>query len=944
MATGFSVFVNIGGKVAPSLGAAIRAVDSQFVGLANRLKNIGANVDRPFRQIEAGLKRHQKRMGKLQDKGVGLTAGITAPTGLVAKRGFDTILGFEKEVNKAQAYGELDGDSRNQIEAMARRIGRDTQFTAQQAAMMARTYIQAGRDLKQTLGMVEPTLDFAKFGDVDPAKAADVITSVTSAYRVPLETIEQAQNAARKVGDIIAKGANISRADVNDFGMAFKYAAPVAARLGVSMEQLGAAVATMNQNGLRGDEAGVAVRSMLTRMVKPTLGARAAMASLNMEFEDFATRFQKVDPTGFAASLDQRGIPANKVLGTLKKRLAGKELNAENHGEIAKILRDTVINGLGITKPKDQQVVANAVSNYISSLVDQIDFDKLQKQLSEKGATAGQIAQIFDQRQGARIGTLLGQMEFDATDKDGNVQKVKLKPSQYQDFYKTLVNEAPGSSARGARLMEQGLPGAVDRFSSALENMTITIFKSGVLEDIINLLERMQKAINDLAETDPGKLKLATYLVAAAAAAGPLLFVLGSLGKVAILASRGIVLLARGLVFLATALTTGLAARVMLLSRSLVALSVAASASLAARLRTIGTALALLAVPGGGRLVLGAIGASLLAFGKSVLMFPIVALRAIGVAMRFLVANPIGLAITAIVTALAALGTWVYNNWSGIKQFFTSFGEGFSKALGPQATAALSTLNGYLQQAWEWMSKLLGPLDESGAKWKTWGEAAGAAAAAMVNALAELPGKISAAVSAAGQAAYAAVMAINWSGLGGQIIDGIVSGVTSAAGRLASAVGNAARAAWAGARSAIGSIGSGFSRMGSPTPGGGTATPIPGRYRGGPVTGGSPYIVGEKGPELFVPGASGSIATNDVYRSLAGAVKPTAWPSLGRTQAAAAGQGGKSVSITHGDTHVSVRVDGGSQADGNNIARVVREELRKILAGLEADQRTLLSD
>jgi hypothetical protein len=35
------------------------------------------------------------------------------------------------------------------------------------------------------------------------------------------------------------------------------------------------------------------------------------------------------------------------------------------------------------------------------------------------------------------------------------------------------------------------------------------------------------------------------------------------------------------------------------------------------------------------------------------------------------------------------------------------------------------------------------------------------------------------------------------------------------------------------------------------------------RANGGPVTGGSPYIVGERGPELFVPGRSGTIVAND---------------------------------------------------------------------------------
>jgi hypothetical protein len=49
--------------------------------------------------------------------------------------------------------------------------------------------------------------------------------------------------------------------------------------------------------------------------------------------------------------------------------------------------------------------------------------------------------------------------------------------------------------------------------------------------------------------------------------------------------------------------------------------------------------------------------------------------------------------------------------------------------------------------------------------------------------------------------------------------------------------------------------------------GGGASMFMPGavsfRANGGPVTGGSPYIVGERGPELFVPGRSGTIVAND---------------------------------------------------------------------------------
>ncbi|MFP4322642.1 MAG: hypothetical protein ACLFTK_09325 [Anaerolineales bacterium] len=44
------------------------------------------------------------------------------------------------------------------------------------------------------------------------------------------------------------------------------------------------------------------------------------------------------------------------------------------------------------------------------------------------------------------------------------------------------------------------------------------------------------------------------------------------------------------------------------------------------------------------------------------------------------------------------------------------------------------------------------------------------------------------------------------------------------------------------------------------------AVSIPGRAAGGPVSGGQPYIVGEAGPELFVPGRSGHIVPNHALR------------------------------------------------------------------------------
>lgn len=49
---------------------------------------------------------------------------------------------------------------------------------------------------------------------------------------------------------------------------------------------------------------------------------------------------------------------------------------------------------------------------------------------------------------------------------------------------------------------------------------------------------------------------------------------------------------------------------------------------------------------------------------------------------------------------------------------------------------------------------------------------------------------------------------------------------------------------------------------------------LPGRAVGGPVSGGSPYIVGEKGPELFVPSGSGAIVPNNRLSDSMGGNQP----------------------------------------------------------------------
>jgi hypothetical protein len=94
---------------------------------------------------------------------------------------------------------------------------------------------------------------------------------------------------------------------------------------------------------------------------------------------------------------------------------------------------------------------------------------------------------------------------------------------------------------------------------------------------------------------------------------------------------------------------------------------------------------------------------------------------------------------------------------------------------------------------------------------------------------------------------------IDWLSLGKRIIYGIGEGIANAASWLWSLVTRVAQGIWS-------YIVGAFTTSGQSS--GGLWSGVTGRASGGPVTGGTPYLVGEQGPELFVPSSNGSIIPN----------------------------------------------------------------------------------
>lgn len=168
--------------------------------------------------------------------------------------------------------------------------------------------------------------------------------------------------------------------------------------------------------------------------------------------------------------------------------------------------------------------------------------------------------------------------------------------------------------------------------------------------------------------------------------------------------------------------------------------------------------------------------------------------------------------LTAISTALGEMVTAV-TTWAT-----TTFLAPIQTLVGTATTEATNVGNGIL-------TSITGKLTETVNAVTTWAE---------TTVLAPLRGLIGTASSIA-------------SSIGQGIIDAIVTAINNGVAAVRSAAYSAARAALDSAMNAVG----------VPARGGGEG--IEGRALGGPVTAGMPYIVGERGPEMFVPAGSGRI-------------------------------------------------------------------------------------
>ncbi|HMQ36290.1 MAG TPA: phage tail tape measure protein [Micropruina sp.] len=210
----------------------------------------------------------------------GLALGVVVVAAGVKMSQFESAMSQVKATG-ADAKANLDG-----LRETALRLGADTAFSATEAAEGITNLLKAGMQAQDVIGGgLAGTLNLAAAGELAVADAAEIAATALTVFG--LKGGDMAH-----VADLLAAGAGKAQGEVSDLAVALKYIGPVAAGMGISIEETVGALSAFASQGILADQAGTSLRGVLMSMTSPSGAARKEMDRLGISLYDGQGKFR----------------------------------------------------------------------------------------------------------------------------------------------------------------------------------------------------------------------------------------------------------------------------------------------------------------------------------------------------------------------------------------------------------------------------------------------------------------------------------------------------------------------------------------------------------------------------------------------------------------------------------------------------------------------------
>lgn len=363
---------NLGGVAQKGLSVTTKILEGATAGLSA----LGGYAVKVGSDFETGMSQVQAIMGTVSDKDL---------PGII-KKADEMGLSFEKGANATET-------AMNILSAKSKEMGASTKFSATESAEALNYMAMAGWKAEDMLGGIEGIMNLAAASGEDLAATSDIVTDALTAFGM---TAADSTHFA----DILAAASSNANTNVGLMGETFKYVAPLAGSLGYSAEDTATAIGLMANAGIKGSQAGTSLRSIMTRLAKPTKESQTAMNALGLSITDASGKMK----------------PLNEIIGDMREGFAN--LTEDEKASYAAMLggQEAMSGLLAIVNASDA------------------DFDKLSGAINDCNGSAAEMAEIMQDN-------LQGQITILQSGLEG------LGVSLYetmQDTAKDVVKEAQG--------------------------------------------------------------------------------------------------------------------------------------------------------------------------------------------------------------------------------------------------------------------------------------------------------------------------------------------------------------------------------------------------------------------------------------------------------------------------------------------------------------------
>jgi len=237
------------------------------------------NFQRGLKRINKSLTRAGKKM---QNAGRRMTSSITAPLVGIGVASVKLAVDFEQSMTKIQT---LVGATASEMQVYSNAVASISSQTAVAQKDLADGLFfitSAGLSGQEAIDALTVSAKAGAMGMGEMDSIANALTSVMTAYA------DENMTAAR-AGDLLHETLKQGKFDAGQFMDKLGSVIPVAAAAGISMEELGAASATMSK--LSGDAAGTltSMKALMMALLKPSEKQKEILDGLGLSTDELAS-------------------------------------------------------------------------------------------------------------------------------------------------------------------------------------------------------------------------------------------------------------------------------------------------------------------------------------------------------------------------------------------------------------------------------------------------------------------------------------------------------------------------------------------------------------------------------------------------------------------------------------------------------------------------------